>query len=90
MRSAPGRRIGAADLLRVLAKGAERAAGLGLEVQAGHGIDYDTVVQVAALAPVKELNIGHFLIGDAIFVGLDAAIGRMRHLMDGARGEERP
>jgi pyridoxine 5-phosphate synthase len=61
----------------------------GLEVHAGHGIDYDSVIPVAAIAEVAELNIGHFLIGEAIFVGLEAAIGRMRALMDAARnGEE--
>ena len=55
---------------------------LGIEVHAGHGIDYDTVGFIASLPQVRELNIGHFLIGEAVFVGLDAAIGRMRQLMD--------
>ncbi len=64
---------------------ARQAASLGLEVHAGHGIDYDTVKPVAAIAEVVELNIGHFLIGEAIFVGLQQAIGRMRALMDEAR-----
>jgi pyridoxine 5-phosphate synthase len=58
---------------------------LGIEVHAGHGIDYDTVPFIARLPQVRELNIGHFLIGEAIFVGLEAAIGRMRDLMDAAR-----
>jgi pyridoxine 5-phosphate synthase len=58
---------------------------LGVEVHAGHGIDYDTVPFIARLPQVRELNIGHFLIGEAIFVGLEAAIGRMRDLMDEAR-----
>ncbi|MGN6423045.1 MAG: pyridoxine 5'-phosphate synthase [Asticcacaulis sp.] len=58
---------------------------LGIEVHAGHGIDYDTVPFIAKLPQVRELNIGHFLIGEAIFVGLEAAIGRMRDLMDAAR-----
>ncbi len=61
---------------------AEQADRLGIEVHAGHGIDYDTVPFIAALPQVRELNIGHFLIGEAIFVGLDAAIGRMCDLMD--------
>ena len=64
---------------------AVRAASLGLEVHAGHGIDYATVKPVAAIPQVMELNIGHFLIGEAIFVGLGPAIGRMRGLMDEAR-----
>ena len=74
----------AADLRR-LRDGATQAAGLGLEVHAGHGIDYDTVTPIAALPEVAELNIGHFLIGEAVFIGLEAAIGRMRLLMNEAR-----
>ncbi|WP_396593061.1 pyridoxine 5'-phosphate synthase [Brevundimonas sp. R86498] len=74
--------------LEALRAGAARAAGLGLEVHAGHGIDYDTVAAVAAIPEVMELNIGHFLIGEAIFVGLGPAIARMRGLMDAARGLE--
>ncbi len=66
-----------------------RAAGqahdLGLECHAGHGIGFDTVGPIAAIATIDELNIGHFLIGDAIFGGLDHAIRRMRAAMDGAR-----
>ena len=61
------------------------AAALGLEVHAGHGIDYETVQAIAAIPEVAELNIGHFLIGEAIFVGLAPAIARMRALMDDAR-----
>ena len=61
------------------------AAGLGLEVHAGHGLTFDNVAPVAALPEVRELNIGHFLIGEAIFMGLDAAIRRMRAAMDEAR-----
>jgi pyridoxine 5-phosphate synthase len=63
------------------------AASLGLEVHVGHGITYDTVKPVAALPEAMELNIGHFLIGEAIFSGLDSAIRRMRALMDEARNE---
>ena len=63
------------------------ALSLGLEVHAGHGLTYDTVKPVAALPEVRELNIGHFLIGEAIFLGLEPAMRRMRHLMDEARAE---
>jgi pyridoxine 5-phosphate synthase len=66
-------------------RAAAAAAALGLEVHAGHGLTYDNVVAIAAIPEVAELNIGHFLIGEAIFVGLPAAIGRMRALMDAAR-----
>ncbi|MCU0912739.1 MAG: pyridoxine 5'-phosphate synthase [Rhodobacteraceae bacterium] len=61
------------------------AHSLGLEVHAGHGLTYDTVQPIAALPQVMELNIGHFLIGEAIFRGLVPAIAEMRRLMDGAR-----
>jgi len=71
--------------LERLKAGAADAAARGLEVHAGHGIDYATVRAVAAIPEVAELNIGHFLIGEAIFIGLDAAIRRMRALMDQAR-----
>jgi pyridoxine 5-phosphate synthase len=70
-----------------LRDGAALAASLGLEVHAGHGIDYETVPAIAAIPELAELNIGHFLIGEAIFTGLDAAIRRMRALMDAARKE---
>ncbi|TCO69979.1 pyridoxine 5'-phosphate synthase [Rhodovulum euryhalinum] len=62
------------------------ADGLGLEVHAGHGLTFETVGPVAAFPQVRELNIGHFLIGEAIFRGLGPAIGEMRRLMDEARG----
>jgi pyridoxine 5-phosphate synthase len=68
-----------------LAKAARTASGLGMEVHAGHGLDYATVLPIAALPEIAELNIGHFLIGEAIFTGLDTAIRRMRSLMDEAR-----
>ncbi|MET4127525.1 pyridoxine 5'-phosphate synthase [Roseovarius sp. MBR-6] len=61
------------------------AHALGLEVHAGHGLTYDTVKPVAAFPEVRELNIGHFLIGEAIFRGLQPAIAEMRRLMDEAR-----
>lgn len=83
-------REGAPDAERrldALRRAAEHAAHLGLEVHAGHGIDYDSVGPVARIPELMELNIGHFLIGEAIFVGLSDAIGRMRALMDAARAE---
>jgi len=61
------------------------AHSLGLEVHAGHGLNYETVKPVAAFPEVMELNIGHFLIGEAIFRGLQPAISEMRRLMDEAR-----
>ena len=72
-------------LLEKLRRAAAQALGLGLEVHAGHGIDYETVEPIAAIPEVVELNIGHFLIGEAIFIGLGPAIQRMRALMDQAR-----
>ena len=61
------------------------AHSLGLEVHAGHGLTYDTVQPVAAFPELRELNIGHFLVGEAIFLGLGPAITEMRRLMDAAR-----
>ncbi|PCI42044.1 MAG: pyridoxine 5'-phosphate synthase [Rhodospirillaceae bacterium] len=58
---------------------------LGLECHAGHGLTFDTVAPIAAIETIKELNIGHFLIGEAIFVGLESSITQMRRLMDKAR-----
>jgi pyridoxine 5-phosphate synthase len=63
------------------------AHSLGLEVHAGHGITYKSVKPLAAFPEVMELNIGHFIIGEAIFSGLDSAIRRMRALMDESRAE---
>ncbi|MHA6324732.1 pyridoxine 5'-phosphate synthase [Roseivivax sp. CAU 1753] len=64
---------------------ARYADGLGLEVHAGHGLTFDIVKPVAAFAEVMELNIGHFLIAESIFLGLEAAIAEMRRRMDEAR-----
>jgi len=73
-----------AELARIT-EAAALADSLGLECHAGHGLDFDTVGAIAAIPQMHELNIGHFLMGESLFVGLDAAIGRMRRLMDEAR-----
>jgi len=73
--------------LEKLRAGAAEAARLGLECHAGHGLTFDTVGPVAAIPTLAELNIGHFLVGEAIFGGLESAIRRMRALMDKARAE---
>jgi pyridoxine 5-phosphate synthase len=71
--------------LEAIRKSAAYGASIGLEVHAGHGLGFETVGPVAAIPEIRELNIGHFLVGEAIFSGLDAAIRRMRALMDEAR-----
>ena len=76
----------AAELARIV-EAAKLAGELGIECHAGHGLTFDSVRPVAAIAQVVELNIGHFLIGEAIFCGLDAAVKRMRAIMDQARAE---
>jgi pyridoxine 5-phosphate synthase len=73
-----------AELLR-LRDAARATTALGLECHAGHGLSYENVAPVAALPEVMELNIGHFLMGEAMFIGMDAAIREMRRLMDAAR-----
>lgn len=70
---------------RRLANGAALGARLGLEVHAGHGLDYGTARTLAAVPAFVEFNIGHFLIGEAIFIGLEEAIRRMRQAMDEGR-----
>jgi len=67
-----------------LRDGARSAAAAGLEVHAGHGLTFDTVAPIAGMPEIAELNIGHFLIGEAIFSGLDSAVRRMRSLMRSA------
>ena len=74
----------AAQLERIVATAAH-AERIGLECHAGHGLTFDTVGPVAAITTIFELNIGHFLVGEAIFGGLESAIKRMRSLMDTAR-----
>ena len=71
--------------LRRIADASALAAKNGIEPHAGHGLTFDNVMPVAAIPQLAELNIGHFLIGEAIFTGLDASVRRMRELMDGAR-----
>jgi len=85
-----GDAAGLARELDRLARAAELAAAAGLEVHAGHGLTFNTVAGVARLPEVTELNIGHFLIGEAIFGGLPSAVRRMRALMDEARHEAAP
>ena len=73
--------------LEKLREAARFAHEIGLEVHAGHGLTYETTPAVAAFPEVVELNIGHFLVGEAIFSGLDSAIRRMREVMERARRE---
>lgn len=72
--------------LERLSQGARLAASAGIEVHAGHGLDFDTAGHLAAIPEVQELNIGHFLIGEAIFLGLPEVILRMRQSMEAGRG----
>lgn len=76
---------GSVDELARLADAARLAASMGLEVHAGHGLTFANVGPVAALPELAELNIGHFLIGEAVFTGLDSAIREMRARMHAAR-----
>jgi pyridoxine 5-phosphate synthase len=71
--------------LAALREGAAYAHSLGLEVHAGHGLTFETVAPIAAIPEIRELNIGHFLIAEAVFIGLGPAIAEMRRLMDAAR-----
>jgi len=72
--------------LAALQAGARLAASLGLEVHAGHGLTFETVSPIAEIPEIRELNIGHFLISEAVFIGLGPSIAEMRRLMDLARG----
>ncbi len=72
--------------LASLCQAARDGKAMGLEIHAGHGLTYDNVGPIAAIPELMELNIGHFLIGEAIFTGLEASIVKMRELMDEARG----
>jgi pyridoxine 5-phosphate synthase len=72
--------------LRRIADAAALAHKNGIEPHAGHGLTFANVMAIAAIPQLMELNIGHFLIGDAIFSGLESSVGRMRALIDEARG----
>ena len=72
-------------LLKHIHNAAEFGSDIGLEMHAGHGLTYDNVKAIAAIPHIRELNIGHFLIGEAIFAGLAESIRKMRALMDEAR-----
>ncbi|MGJ3232859.1 MAG: pyridoxine 5'-phosphate synthase [Oceanicaulis sp.] len=76
----------AKDELQRIAEAAREARKRGVEPHAGHGLTFDNVKPIAAIPEIAELNIGHFLIGEAIFTGLPEAVKRMRALMDEARG----
>jgi pyridoxine 5-phosphate synthase len=75
-----------AEELKRIADCAALAVKNGIEPHAGHGLTFDNVAAVAAIPQLAELNIGHYLVGEAIFTGLDASVRRMRELMDAARG----
>jgi pyridoxine 5-phosphate synthase len=86
---AEGRTAAADAELARIREGARLAARLGLEVHAGHGLNYETAETIAALPEFVELNIGHFLVGEAIMVGLGEAVRTMRAAMDGGRARVR-
>jgi pyridoxine 5-phosphate synthase len=89
-RALEGNAAGIARELQRITAAARLADAAGLEVHAGHGLTFDTVAAVSRLPQIVELNIGHFLIGEAIFVGLSSAVQRMRALMDEARKDAVP
>ncbi|HKQ09766.1 MAG TPA: pyridoxine 5'-phosphate synthase, partial [Rhizomicrobium sp.] len=72
-------------LLEKLRDAAAYGMSIGLEIHAGHGLTYDNVKPIAAISYLRELNIGHFLMGEAMFIGLEASIRTMRRLMQEAR-----
>lgn len=82
---AQGRKSEANAEWRAITEGATLAHDLGLEVHAGHGLDYETAETISALPEIVELNIGHYLMGEAVFVGLGDSIRRMRAAMDKGR-----
>jgi pyridoxine 5-phosphate synthase len=87
---ADGRTAAAEAELARIREGARLAARLGLEVHAGHGLNYETAEMIAALPEFVELNIGHFLVGEAIMVGLGEAVRTMRAAMDRGRAKADP
>jgi pyridoxine 5-phosphate synthase len=80
-----GDTAGAAEELRRLREAAEHGHARGIEIHAGHGLTFETVRAVAAIPEVRELNIGHFIMGEALFTGLEPAVRRMRREIDEAR-----
>ncbi len=78
----------AEKILDAMKEGAKLAHSLGIEVHAGHGITFENVAEIAAIPEVVELNIGHFLVGEAIFMGLGGVITHMRELMDEVRSPD--
>jgi pyridoxine 5-phosphate synthase len=84
---AAGNAAGAAAEFGRIVRGAAFARNAGLEVHAGHGLDYLTAEKIAALSEIAELNIGHFMIGEAIFDGLESVVRAMRAAMDRGRGK---
>ena len=76
---------GAAGELERIQAAAAYGASIGLEIHAGHGLTYENVKPIAAIPQIRELNIGHFLVGEAMFIGLEASIREMRRLMNEAR-----
>ncbi|MFS8038393.1 pyridoxine 5'-phosphate synthase [Xanthobacter sp. AM11] len=84
---AEGRGAAAEAEFARLTQGARQAAALGLEVHAGHGLDYATAERMAAFPEIVELNIGHFLVGEALFTGLEGAIAHMRAAISRGRAQ---
>jgi pyridoxine 5-phosphate synthase len=87
---AAGRAAAAEGEWARIREGAKLAKRLGLEVHAGHGLDYESAEKIAELPEIVELNIGHFLIGEAVFVGLAATVRTMRFAMDRGRARAEP
>ncbi len=87
---AAGHAAAAATEFERIERGAALAKSAGLEVHAGHGLDFVTAEKIATLPEIAELNIGHFLIGEAIFEGLDAVVRTMRAAMDRGRTGSEP
>jgi pyridoxine 5-phosphate synthase len=73
--------------LKRLEDGAQHAHNMGIQVHAGHGLTYDNVAAIAAIKPIVELNIGHFLMGEALFVGMHASVQRMKQVIQMARSQ---
>ena len=86
-----GDRATAEDELLRLERAAELAGQAGLEVHAGHGLDFETAAHLAALPQIRELNIGHVIIGEAVFVGLPTAVARMlSSIAKGVAAQDQP